>query len=193
MTTARDTWLAEEELTQLIIGAFFRVYNKLGFGFLEHVYTAALERELRRLGLRVAREYSVRVYYDGVELCQQRLDFVVNERVVIEIKSTTELHRAAPRQLLSYLRATNLEVGLLLHFGPEAKFYRLYAPNAKKTHSARSETSVKCETPLLLGLRLGGHLCTRDAGMSHAFRSRHPWKFGFVSSLLKTGKFTSVP
>ena len=134
MATVRDAWLAEEELTHLIIGAFFRVYNNLGFGFLEHVYAAALERELLQLGLRVAREYWVRIYYDGAELCQQRLDFVVNELVVVEIKSTVELHRSASRQLVSYLRATNLEVGLLFHFGPEAKFYRLYAPNAKKTH-----------------------------------------------------------
>jgi GxxExxY protein len=134
MATTRNAWLAEEELTHLIIGAFFRVYNNLGFGFLEHVYATALERELLRLGLRVAREYWVRIYYDGAELCQQRLDFAVNECVVVEIKSTVELHRSASRQLLSYLRATNLEVGLLFHFGPEAKFYRLYAPNASKTH-----------------------------------------------------------
>ena len=125
-------WLAEERLTHLIIGAFFRVYNQLGFGFLEHVYAAALERELLRLGLDVCREYWVRIYYDGAELCQQRLDFVVNDKVVVEAKSTFALHKAASRQLLNYLRATNLEVGLLFHFGPEARFYRLYAPNASK-------------------------------------------------------------
>ena len=129
-----DGWLEEERLTHLIIGAFFRVYNLLGFGFLEHVYAAALERELLRLGLRVGREYWVRIYYDGAELCQQRLDMVVEERVVVDIKSTVDLHRSAPRQLLSYLRATYLEVGLLFHFGPEAKFSRLYAPNSKKRH-----------------------------------------------------------
>lgn len=134
--------LAEEELTQLIIGAFYRVYNRLGFGFLEHVHSAALERELLRLGLRVAREFSVRIYYDGVELCQQRRDFVVNEKVVIEIKSTTDLHKAAPRQLLNYLRATNLEVGLLFHFGPEAKFYRVFAANSTKSHRHDRPSSV---------------------------------------------------
>jgi len=127
-----DRWLAEERLTHLIIGAFYRVYNQLGFGYLEHVYVAALELELLRLELRVSREYWVRIYYDGVELCQQRLDFVVEEKVVIEIKSTLHLHRGAHRQLLNYLRGTNLEVGLLLHFGPEAKFYRFYAPNGNK-------------------------------------------------------------
>ncbi len=135
-------WLAEERLTHVIIGAFFRVYNQLGFGFLEHVYAAALERELLRLGLRVAREYWVRIYYDGSELCQQRLDFVVNERVVVEIKSTLQLHKAASRQLRNYLRATNLEVGLLLHFGAEAKFYRLYAPNGEKKHPRNPSSSA---------------------------------------------------
>ena len=135
MDERADGWLAEERLTHLIIGAFFRVYNRLGYGFLEHVYAAALERELVGLGLRVGREYWVRSYYDGLELCQQRLDFVVDDKVVVELKSTVELRRAAPRQLLNYLRATNLEVGLLLHFGPEAKFYRLFAPNARKQHS----------------------------------------------------------
>ena len=131
-----DGWLAEERLTHSIIGAFFHVYNTLGFGFLEHVYAAALERELIRRGLTVSRERSVRIYYEGVELCQQRLDFVVDEKVVVEIKSTFELHRSAARQLRSYLRATNLEVGLLFHFGPEAKFYRLSGPNDRKVHQA---------------------------------------------------------
>ena len=141
MDKTAGSWLAEERLTHLIIGAFFRVYNRLGYGFLEHVYAAALERELVGLGLLVGREYWVRIYYDGLELCQQRLDFVVDDKVVVELKSTAELHRAAPRQLLTYLRATNLEVGLLLHFGPDAKFYRLYAPNARKQHANNPQKS----------------------------------------------------
>jgi GxxExxY protein len=141
MTIDVDGWLAEERLTHAIIGAFFRVYNLLGFGFLEHVYAAALEIELKRRGLRVSREYSVRIYYGGEELCRQRLDFVVEDKVVVEIKSTFELHKRAGRQLRNYLRATDLEVGLLLHFGPEAKFYRLYAPNNRKVHRDAGGTS----------------------------------------------------
>jgi GxxExxY protein len=77
----------------------FRVYNTLGFGFLEHVYAAALEPELMRRGLSVSREYCVRIYYDGAELCQQRLDLVVDDKVVVEIKSTVELHKSAARQV----------------------------------------------------------------------------------------------
>jgi GxxExxY protein len=142
MATTASHSLVEEELTRVVIGAFFRVYNRLGFGFLEHVYAAALEKELLELGLRVSRESWVRIHYEGVELCQQRLDFVVNERMVIELKSTLELHKAAARQLLNYLRATNLEVGLLFHFGPAPKFYRLYAANTSKDHQSNPPLSV---------------------------------------------------
>lgn len=121
--------LLEERLTHSVIGAFFDVYNALGFGFLEHVYVMALERELRERGHRVARELCVRVEYKGQELCTQRLDMVVDDRLVVETKSTYVLHKAAPRQLFSYLKATHLEVGLLLHFGPSPAFFRLICRN----------------------------------------------------------------
>ena len=117
--------LIEERLTHSVIGAFFDVYNTLGFGFLEHIYVMALERELIARKHRVAREVAVRVFYKGDELAEQRLDMIVNEKLVVETKSTYELHRSANRQVYNYLRSTNLEVGLLLHFGPEARFYRM--------------------------------------------------------------------
>ena len=116
--------LLERELTQGVIGAFFEVYNTLGFGFLEHIYSVALDRELRERGYDVAREVAVWVMYKHDHLGTQRLDMVVNGRLVIEVKSTHQLHPVAIRQLYNYLRGTNLEVGLLLHFGPEPKFYR---------------------------------------------------------------------
>ncbi|MGH7721076.1 MAG: GxxExxY protein [Gemmatimonadaceae bacterium] len=125
--------LVEERLTHAVIGAFFEVYNTLGFGFLEHVYVMALERELVARDHRVAREVGVRVIYKGVELATQRLDMIVDDAVVVEAKSAYELHRAAPRQVYNYLRATGLEVGLLLHFGPEPKFYRLMCRNTPHT------------------------------------------------------------
>ena len=89
MNDSDDAWLVEERLTHSIIGAFFQVYNRLGFGFLESVYVQALERELRARGLRVGREVAVRIYYDGVELCQYRIDMVVNEKVVVEANPRT--------------------------------------------------------------------------------------------------------
>jgi GxxExxY protein len=124
--------LIEEELTHSIIGAFYDVYNTLGFGFLEHVYACALERALIKRGHRVGREVPVIVYYEGEEIAHQRLDMLVDGKVIVEIKSTYELHKAAPRQVYSYLRATKLEVGLLLYFGPEPSFFRLLASNASK-------------------------------------------------------------
>jgi GxxExxY protein len=117
--------LIEEELTRSVIGAFFSVHRALGFGFLEHVYAAALERELLQRGHRVDRELNVVIRYDGADIAHQRLDMVVDDKLVIEIKSTEHLHRDAKRQLYNYLRATKFEVGLLLHFGRSANFYRV--------------------------------------------------------------------
>jgi len=117
--------LIEEGRTRSIIGAFFEVYNTLGFGFLEKVYQNALERELRQRGHQVDREVLVDVCYKGVRLAQQRIDMVVDSRIVVEVKSTLLLHPAAARQVHNYLRGTALEVGLLLHFGPKPVFERL--------------------------------------------------------------------
>ena len=118
--------LAEESVTRSIIGAFFEVYNTLGFGFLEYIYKKAIERELRSAGHHVGREVGVTVMYKGETLAEQRVDMIVDGKVVVEVKTGAVLPTGSQRQLYSYLRATHLEVGLLLHFGLEAKFYRLY-------------------------------------------------------------------
>jgi GxxExxY protein len=121
----RQGGLIEEELSSSVIGCFYDVYNTLGYGFLEHVYSLALERELLARGHRVAREFAAVIFYKGLELTSQRLDMVVDDKLVVEIKATSTLGESAPRQLFNYLRATNLEVGLLLHFGPTPRFFRL--------------------------------------------------------------------
>jgi GxxExxY protein len=128
--------LRHEKLTHSVIAAFYEVYNTLGCGFLETLYLAALERELRKRGHEVARELSVRVVYKGEELGSQRLDMVVDNVLVIEAKSTHALHPSASRQLYNYLRATNLELGLLLHFGPRPQFYRVFCENTFKMHGS---------------------------------------------------------
>jgi len=124
--------LLERESTHAIIGAFFDVYNQLGYGFLEHVYSLALERDLVARGRMVGREVSIPIRFRGEVLTTQRVDMIVDEKIVVEIKSTFVLPPTAKRQLLNYLRATNLEVALLLHFGPDAKFYRLVQSNEMK-------------------------------------------------------------
>ena len=121
--------LLEGPLTHSILGAFFEVYNTLGYGFLEHPYVMAMERELLSRGHRVARELCVPITYKGHVLCTQRMDMVVDDKVVVETKSTAILPPSAPRQLFNYLKATHVEVGLLLHFGPDPVFHRLICRN----------------------------------------------------------------
>jgi GxxExxY protein len=136
--------LLQETLTRSVIGAFYEVYNTLGFGFLEHLYVMALERELIAREHNVAREMCVRVMYKGEELGVQRIDLIVDDKLVVETKSSPELHKSATRQLYNYLRATNLEVGLLLHFGPRPNFHRVICRNtsADPEHPSTSGASV---------------------------------------------------
>ncbi len=136
--------LIEKQLTHSVIGAFYDVYNTLGYGFLEHLYVRAMERELRARGHGVGREVAVRVMYKGLELGIQRLDLVVDDKLVVEVKATSDLHKAATRQLYNYLRATNLRVGLHLHFGPEPHFYRIVGRSKRDNpkYQSRSEASV---------------------------------------------------
>jgi len=134
MSANRDGAMLEEALTRSVIGSFFDVHRGLGFGFREHIYALALERDLASKGHRVAREVAVMVYYRGAPLTWQTLDMIVDERLIIENKSTEILHPSATLQLFSYLSATKLEVGLLLHFGREPKSYRVICENRLKRH-----------------------------------------------------------
>ena len=120
----RRQWV-EEELSYTIIGCFFWVYNKLGFGFLESVYAKALEvaRKLKRV--KVEREVPVTIFFEGVDVGQHRMDMVVQERIVLEIKATEKLSDVAKRQLRNCLSAMDLELGILLHFGPTANHHRV--------------------------------------------------------------------
>ena len=121
--------LLERNTTSAIIGAFYEVYNGLGFGFLEQVYSLALEQELLERGHRVRREVMISIVYKGKPLTTHRLDMVVDEKVVVETKSTVVLPPFSRRQTLNYLRASGLEVGLILHFGPQASFLRVVHSN----------------------------------------------------------------
>lgn len=120
-----DPELIERELSNAIIGAFFDSYHKLGFGFLESIYSRALEKELKFRGLTVAREAVVQVQYDGEMIGHYRADLIVERRVLIELKATERLPPWSKRQVLNYLRCTGLKLGLVLHYGPEPKFHRV--------------------------------------------------------------------
>ena len=137
--------LIHDNLSYSVIGAFFEVYHTLGFGFLEHVYVASLTRELHDRGHDVGREVSVPVLYKGEEVARQRLDMIVDGKLVVETKSSRTLHEGAVRQVGNYLRATTLELGLLLHFGPQPKFYRVICSNP----AARAPKTPFSRVPLL--------------------------------------------
>jgi GxxExxY protein len=132
--------LVEKQLTGEIIGAFYACHNTLGFGFLESVYRRSLAHDLRDRGLHVREECPVEVSYKGVSVGHFRLDLLVNDRVAIEVKASLLLDPTAKRQLLNYLRASSLEVGLLLHFGPDAKFHRVYSANSHSKQESPNQS-----------------------------------------------------
>ena len=121
--------LLERELTGEIIGAFYECYNVLGFGFLESVYRRALATELQSRGHHCAQEGLIEVTYKGVNVGAYRFDLLVDDRVIVEAKAGEVLGPTDRRQVLNYLRATRIEVGLLLHFGPEPRFLRCVHQN----------------------------------------------------------------
>jgi GxxExxY protein len=128
------TDLLEAHITDDIIGAFYEVYRTLGFGFHEHVYSLALERELLARGRKVGREVVVQIWYKGDVLTSQRVDTIVDEKILVEVKASYVMPPTTERQALNYLRATSLEVGLILHFGPEARFRRLVHTQKHRSH-----------------------------------------------------------
>ena len=121
--------LLERRLTGAIIASFYRVYDELGFGFLESVYVAALLVEFTARGIMAQREALINVYYRGVEVGYFRADLLVEGKVIVEVKASRTVIEADRKQLLNYLRGTSLELGLLLHFGTKASFQRLIYTN----------------------------------------------------------------
>jgi len=120
------------KLTEEIIGAFFSVYNALGYGFLEKVYANALKLELEQHSLKVIQEHPIVVTYLGQTVGEYYADLIVNDRVIVEIKATKVLLKEHEAQLLNYLKATPFEVGLLLNFGPKPEQKRRSFDNTRK-------------------------------------------------------------
>ncbi|MGH7678707.1 MAG: GxxExxY protein [Gemmatimonadaceae bacterium] len=131
--TRRDSLgLIEEGLTRSAIGAFYAVYNKLGYGFVENVYVGGLVIELQRRGHRTQREVPVPVEYDGILVGTYKVDLLVDDSLVIEVKAEAGLTGIHERQLRNYLRCTKLELGLILVFGLKPEFKRHIHTNAFK-------------------------------------------------------------
>ncbi|MCP4405376.1 MAG: GxxExxY protein [bacterium] len=120
------------ELTEKVIGMFFDVYNELGYGFSEKVYENAFVIALRERGLKVEQQKELLVHFRGHVVGRYIVDILVNDIVIVELKSVKRLMPEHEAQLMNYLKATEIEVGLLMNFGPEAKFKRKIYDNARK-------------------------------------------------------------
>lgn len=132
-----DGGLKHRALTQKIIGVFYEVYNELGHGFLESVYEAAFAVALSSKGLAVLRQIEVPVWFRGKKIGDFTADMLVDKCVLPELKAGRALDSAREAQLLNYLRATEIEVGMLFSFGLKPGFKRLAFDNARKQRGER--------------------------------------------------------
>ena len=110
--------MKNEELTRQTIGCAFKVFNQLGFGFLESIYKKAMIIELNKSDLKVEAEKPLKVYYDGQVVGDFFVDLLIEETVIIELKSVHRLAKEHEVQLVNYLNGLNKEIGLLINFGP---------------------------------------------------------------------------
>lgn len=124
--------LKHSEITGEIIRSFYQVYNSLGYGFLEKVYENSLALELRDSGLSVIQQKPISVFYRGVVVGEYFADLLVADVVLVELKVASKIIEAHEAQLLNYLRATNMEVGLLLNFGEKPEHKRKIYTNDNK-------------------------------------------------------------
>ena len=124
--------LKHEELTGKIIDVFYDVYNELGHGFLESVYENSMRLALTESRLLLPDKQPLLVHFRGVVVGTFEPDIIVEDRVILELKSARAIDAAHEAQLLNYLRATTVEVGLLLNFGPKPEFKRMVFDNSRK-------------------------------------------------------------
>jgi GxxExxY protein len=128
--------------TDKIIAAFYDVYNILGYGFLEQVYQNALYQELQRRGFDCKAQYPINVYFKGSMVGKYCADILVNNHIILELKAVETLCREHELQLLNYLKATSIEVGLLLNFGEKPEISRKIYRNTYKEDQRSSAQSL---------------------------------------------------
>jgi len=124
--------LLHKDVTERILSAFYKVYNALGGGFLEKVYENATAIELRKMGFNVEQQKAIKVYYDAAVVGDLYADLVVDGKMILELKAADSLSQAHDAQLGNYLKATDIEVGMLLNFGEKSEFKRRIYTNDRK-------------------------------------------------------------
>ena len=120
------------DITDLILNAFYKVHRQLGYGFNEKVYENSMAIELRKLGLKVAQQHEIEVFYNGQPVGTYFADLIGNDVVMLELKAVQQLADEHEAQLLNYLKATRIEVGLLLNFGTTTDMKRRVYDNDRK-------------------------------------------------------------
>jgi GxxExxY protein len=145
MTTDKDgeSKLKHSEITKAILDSFFKVYRTLGYGFLEKVYERAMIIELAKHGISALAQEPVKVYYEGTPVGDFFADLLVESCVAVELKACRTLVEDHVAQLVNYLRGTELEVGLVLNFGPKAGFRRVLFTNDRKQLSVTPTASFR--------------------------------------------------
>jgi GxxExxY protein len=141
-----NTDLKHGKITDKIIGVFYDVYNELGHGFLESVYHRSLVLALQSVGLNVSSRVDIPVWFRGSEVGHFQADILVEQCVLLELKAASALESAHRAQLLNYLRATEIEVGLLLNFGEKPEVKRLIFDNSKKKAVIRKKSVLSAAT-----------------------------------------------
>jgi len=126
--------MLHEELSGQVLNAFYVVYNRLGHGFLEKVYENALLIELRKRHIYSQQQQRIDVYYEGYEVGQYYADILVNELIILELKTAEVIAPEHEAQLINYLKATDVELGFVLNFGPKPQFARRILTNDKKSN-----------------------------------------------------------
>jgi GxxExxY protein len=134
--------LKHAEVTEKIIGVFYDVYNELGYGFLECIYEESLVIALHEAGLTANRQIPLPVWFRGHKVGDCRADLLVENSVLLELKSARSLDPAHEAQLLHYLKSTEVEIGMLLNFGTRPQFRRLIFDNGRKKIRRNSWKSV---------------------------------------------------
>ena len=133
-----DTDYLYQEETNRIIAAFYEVYNALGYGFLEKVYQNAFYQELVRRGFQCEAQKHVEVYFKGCKVGDYFADIIVNDSIILELKTVETLCPEHEAQLINYLRSTEIEVGLLLNFGLRPQVCRRIFTNDRKKNLCKS-------------------------------------------------------
>lgn len=135
--------LKHADLTEKLIGIFFNIHNEVGHGFLESVYEQAFSVVLAENNIFFQRQMAVPVWFHGQQIGEFRADLLVDGKVLVELKTGRDIEPAWEKQLLNYLRATDVEVGLLFNFGPNAQFKRYAFENDRKNPRNQRESAEK--------------------------------------------------